>query len=462
VKRALQAGGVEVVMGSNIALRVHYELTGHADTQHRYVYATSQSVDFILPDMKHEAVVASDFAVGSLFPMFADKSHLASLDLDVLASLYAQYRRKRLNWNDCKRVISETEAQVEEQRRRSGNTLRSSIDALQFRWDHLEGSTMMALSQQVNDAIAFHVVDDIKPALDSINHGFQQWLDENYFASLNSANYLTRPLTVDKVLPHLTAAHTGSEKVALVVVDGMAFWQYAILHKSLEKRGIVPQVQHTMAWLPTITSLSRQAIFRGAPPLSDYTQSPANEKTLWCNYWNSKGLSDYQPQYLSDSSEFAIDERTTRLAYVTVDIDEAMHSTSHLDDLQSLTENWAERIAPRIIALREKGFTIYITTDHGNVLSHGWQSIRKQQNKYLFANNSRGKRHLIYNEATFAGSSTKFYNEHKDELPLLHHDNWIVTRNDQHFDSPGDVIITHGGCHFWEVVVPFVKISQDE
>ena len=41
---------------------------------------------------------------------------------------------------------------------------------------------------------------------------------------------------------------------------------------------------------------------------------------------------------------------------------------------------------------------------------------------------------------------------------LLVHDKWIVWRTAKCFDSQD--IITHGGAHFLEVVIPFITIDK--
>ena len=52
-----------------------------------------------------------------------------------------------------------------------------------------------------------------------------------------------------------------------------------------------------------------------------------------------------------------------------------------------------------------------------------------------------------------------FVNENATIKPnLFVHDNWAIWRNTQSFESKD--LITHGGAHFLEVVIPFIKIEK--
>ena len=77
---------------------------------------------------------------------------------------------------------------------------------------------------------------------------------------------------------------------------------------------------------------------------------------------------------------------------------------------------------------------------------------------FLYKDGSRGKRHLIYNNKVEQDS---FFEVNKAEIPLLLHEDWLAVRNDACFENEGQTIITHGGSHFMEMVIPFVKIERN-
>jgi hypothetical protein len=76
------------------------------------------------------------------------------------------------------------------------------------------------------------------------------------------------------------------EKIALVLIDGMSLWQYELLKTSFSN---IANEEVIYSWIPSITQLSRQAIFRGDNPVTEYRQDPINEKKLWKNIGSPKG-----------------------------------------------------------------------------------------------------------------------------------------------------------------------------
>ena len=201
--------------------------------------------------------------------------------------------------------------------------------------------------------------------------------------------------------------------------------------------------------------LSRQAIFRGNTPEMDYKQNPESERKLWRNYWQGQGIGPFETQYISDDDEFAINEGVKRLALVTVEMDKKMHAAYDYRDLLSLTENWCPRITEKIKTILNGGYALYLTTDHGGVHSKGWRALTQVEKVFLYKDGSRGKRHLIYNNV----DEYQRFAKENSELGMLARDNWLCMRNNLCLARNNERMITHGGCHFEEVVIPFVKIG---
>lgn len=450
----LQQSGIEVVVGSNLQLRIHFELEYKQHPEARYIYVCD-SLETLVDDMRQEAYVTT-FSISDLFPLFADKSLLRRQRVEVLERLYAQMPLHRISMSEGRNVILSLQQEVEAEKHKSGSFTLSQLQAVQVDWNKRMTETISSLSAIIAQAIQDGVYDAIENEVVRINETFQTWIDAHYFAMQNT-NPLLSAKCVNKILPHLEAQYKPDEKLALLVVDGLSHWQYHLLKTYLQQQGIVTREQVTLAWLPSITMLSRQAIFRGANPLPEYKQNPENERKLWFQYWQQRGMPSFDIQYISDKDEFAIDEGVKRLAYVTVEMDEKMHSSTDYKDLCSLTENWCPRITEKIKTLRNAGYDIYLTTDHGSVLSHGWRKLSNVEKVFLYKDGSRGKRHLIYNNKMELKS---FFEQNKEKIPLLCHNDWLVVRNNACFENEGKTIITHGGSHFVEMVIPFVKIER--
>lgn len=452
-----QQHGLEVVTGSNLQLRIHYELeykrSRYQDSSFKCIYVTN-SIETILPDMRQEAYLC-DFCVSDLFPLFADKSQLQGLPFEVLTELYNQCAMRRVNMTEGRTLIENIVKEQEQRAKLSAEYCLAQLSNINVDW-RKPTQTIDAISEIVVNAVKNGVYPQIMPTIETVNQSFQKWIDSGYFATLQS-NHLMRPKSLNKILPHLSEKFGKDEKVALLVVDGFAYWQYTILRNFLQEKGLETQDGTTLSWLPSITMLSRQAIFRGATPLQDYKQSPENERKLWQTFWQEHGIGSYETQYLSDKDEFAVNEGVKRLAIVTVEMDNKMHSSTDYRDLLSLTENWCHRIAEKIQTVLQAGFHLYLTTDHGSTLSNGWRTISTVEAVFLYTDGSRGRRHLIYKNLE---ERERFYRENK-EHPLLKHDNWLAIRDDSCFAREGETMITHGGSHFMEVVIPFVEIKKN-
>lgn len=451
-----QQSGIEVVVGSNLQLRIHFELEYKQHPETRYIYVCN-SLETLVDDMRQEAYVTT-FSISDLFPLFADKSLLRKQNMDVLDRLYDRRSLRRISMSEGRMLIESILQELESEKRKSGDFFLSQLRSLQVDWNNRMVETISSLSAIIYQAIQGGVYEAIEEDVARINETFQTWIDEHYFAMQNT-NPLLSAKCVNKILPHLAAKYKPDEKLALIVVDGMSYWQYHLLKIYLQQQGVEAKDQVTLAWLPTITMLSRQAIFRGANPLPEYKQNPENERKLWFQYWQQRGIPSFDIQYISDKDEFAIDEGVRRLAYVTVEMDEKMHSSTDYRDLCSLTENWCSRITEKIITLRNAGYDIYLTTDHGSVLSHGWRKLSNVEKVFLYKDGSRGKRHLIYNNKV---EQRSFFEQNKDAIPLLCHDDWLAVRNNVCFEAEGKTIITHGGSHLMEMVIPFAKIERKE
>ena len=442
---------VEVVRGSQLQLRLHYELEYKSSPDEKFVYICQQT-DTLLPDMLKEGKVM-DFSISDLFPLFADKALVRRQPLQVLEWLYDEIGLRRTNLAEGKMMVDRLLCRFNENRNHSVFHLRERLNRLEINWADSQ-KTIAAVSEIMVDAIKAGVIEEMDDVIEKINNQFQDWLNEHYFGVLQS-NPLLGAKSVNRILPHLAANYQHEDKVAMMVVDGFAYWQYVVLKRYLESQNIKTKDSTIVSWLPSITMLSRQAIFRGNTPMMDYHQSPENERKLWRSYWQSQSHSQFEIQYISDDDEFAINESVKRLAVVTVEMDKKMHSSYDYRDLLSLTENWCPRITEKIKVIIEAGYSLYLTTDHGSVLSKGWRALSQVEKVFLYKDGSRGKRHLIYNnEEEFL----RFAKEN-GELGMLAHDHWLCMRNNLCFARNNERMITHGGCHFEEVVIPFIKIG---
>ena len=213
------------------------------------------------------------------------------------------------------------------------------------------------------------------------------------------------------------------------------------------------------SWIPSITQLSRQAIFRGDTPQTEYRQGPVSEEKLWKTYWTSRGVDDFEIRYNHEKIDLSNLECITKFAIVFKDLDEKMHSSTDNKDLLKLTENWIDRskISLVIQDLLNAGFKVFLTTDHGNLQAKGWRGLQGREKLGTNKSGSRSERHIEYTEQWLSDEFMTNNPDLKDSVVM--DDQAIYFKTDLSF-SRKDTLVTHGGAHLLEVLIPFIEIEN--
>lgn len=437
----------EVVAGSAIQLRVHYELHLRRTPERSAIYILTAGD--MLPDISTKANNVR-FKIAELFPNFVDKETISRQTLDILTKLYDKHIQGIVTAQRLQDLIGDlTSSRVAEPVKDYGEAVANLKNLDNPDWSDV--ATIRRISELFIKVVDNDRYDEIAETIGYLNFDFQHYLDETYWNSINANPYL-KPRCVNGIVSHIRDNYQSSQKVALIVVDGMAFWQYEVLRAALEDLQIFPTKEDwTYSWIPSITCLSRQAIFAGQYPTIDYTQYPNNERLAWQSQWQT-GF----PQYFYDNGDepLHISNDCKRLALVTVALDEKMHSSTSYLELLALTKIWAKSFAKRFQQLKEAGFDIILTTDHGNVLAKGWRPFTSTEKAHLYGKASRGHRHAIFMQRD---ASDQFVSDLGYSIQYLHKQLWFALRDNHSFTSTGTVEITHGGSHLFECMIPFVK-----
>lgn len=455
VLEELSQMGVVVVSGSPLAIRIHFELHYKTNKEQCYCYLIEDRDD-LLEDILNEGYFHHfqlityfyEYHFETVINCTLDELHLLYLNKPIQTlteeqTIYHLNKYKALEESDKEKI-----------KRRMVSNLESLISSTVSDWSKL----IIQVSEVMLMAIKNDLWEDIKPHIKIINDRFQQHLDQNYKAHIIPASFVKKPSVVSKVLPFLGFNFKSTDKVAVIVVDGMAYWQFLMLEAHLNNNIDITR-DSIYSWIPSITQLSRQAIFRGSIPLSDYKQEPANESKLWNSFWHSKGFIDSQIRY--DYRMLREDDLTHifRLALVDDSLDNKMHASADYNDLFDLTQNWIENtpIIQEIDRLLANGFTIFITTDHGNLKTRSLNYLGSKEKLGTFKSGSRSLRHLEYSDPWL---KDQFLANHSDWAPFLgQDDNILYIKNDYAFSTDGS-IVTHGGSHFLEVLIPFIKLKK--
>ena len=338
------------------------------------------------------------------------------------------------------------------------------------------------LSRRMGEVIArFHELDaaradGIKDAVIEMqitaDKRLREWVPKHY-TDLSSLPAAKAPVMVHHVPRFLSMRrNAGESKIALLVFDGLAIDQWIHIRESLVKQSpkLVFDENACFAWLPTLTSVSRQALFSGLKPreFADTIETTSPEPTQWSRFWQDQGLRTNEVLYrkgikrtdqLADL-DAALSNSSIKVAGIVVDmVDEIVHgATLGKSGIAGQIDKWCESgFVDRLFAmLLDKGFHIYLTSDHGNVDAVGQGRLNQGVTSDL-----RGERVRTYRTENLAAESaathTNTYRLDIAGLPA----NFLPLFADGRtaFVPQGEQVVVHGGISVEELIVPFVKIS---
>lgn len=289
----------------------------------------------------------------------------------------------------------------------------------------------------------------------AFNIRFQRFI-ENTYSSQFSLSGVRKPVVVSRILENIKAQ--PQKKRALLVIDGMNYWQWNILANALKEKGILYDAGASLAYIPTITAWSRQSIFKGEKP--DLLADNSKEGKLFNSFWQKNGVPSYQIEFKKIGINKSFDINLSSpdisiLGLICNDLDDIMHGTVMGDiQLNSATQQWIEEsnIVSIISDIIKVGFQLFITADHGNIEASG---IKNVSTKEKVGTLSRGKRHLNFSNETLLNNFVElnpFLEFGRKELSLY-------LKNSEAFTTENDLVVTHGGSHMWEVIVPYISIN---
>jgi len=450
VALVLKTHGIDVVQGTAIQRRIQFELR----EKDAVLVLLKQDNSNYLEDIKRKST-SIEFHLNKYLNGYHIPS-VINLDIQVLDGLFAVKQLVVLSKKDTKLVVEKIKNELAAKPAIGFDlaefiaALNSQLNASDKNWSVI----CRMISNGILKTIGTVHFNELLSHVNRANNLFQESLKLSYQQTKNSS-FVKKPKIVSKILDYLNF-NLGEEKLALIVVDGLAFWQYELLKDHLQGNA---NEEVIYSWIPSITQLSRQAIFRGDSPLTEYRQGPVTEEKLWKNYWKAKGVNDFEIKYCHENIEISNLETITKYAIVFKDLDEKMHSSTDYNDLFKLTENWIERskIAFVINELQQAGFRVFLTSDHGNIQSKGWRGLHGREKLGTNKSGSRSERHIEYTDQWLSDEFMTNNPELKDDVVM--EDQAIYFKSDLSF-SRKETLVSHGGAHLLEVLIPFIEIKN--
>ena len=308
---------------------------------------------------------------------------------------------------------------------------------------------------------------------DRIDERFTAWLRWRFEALHNL------PPSTPVMIHHVPRAlarrvhESADNKVALVVMDGLACDQWVAVRAVLadQRPGLLFREDSLFAWIPTLTTVSRQACFAGRLPRYFPTSigSTGREPAAWKQFWGDEGLDAARVVYaknLRESSDLEtvverVSRRGVRVAGLVVDtVDRIMHgmqlgSTGMHGQVCQWTHGGV--LAALLDTLFDRGFEVFLTSDHGNVETTGCGAPREGSVADL-----PGRRVRVFSDPALRARVAKRFPGAlawpASGLPESYLALLAPAR--RAFVRESERPVAHGGLTLEEVVVPFVAIER--
>ena len=313
-----------------------------------------------------------------------------------------------------------------------------------------------------------------------VDDTFTRWMLAHY-ASLHNVSYLPLPVMVHHVPRYLahgwtpaSRGGTAAKRIALLVMDGLALSQWTLLRGQLGGHNHHLSEHAIFAWVPTLTSVSRQSIFAGEPPFyfSGTLGTTHKEEAHWRRFWEDRDASRAEVGYICQKSqetdEHLIDRvkkaasqpRCRVLGVVVGIVDQMMHgAVTGSEGFHAQVRHWGEtgsfqRLVEVLLWL---GYEIVITADHGNVEAIGFG----KPNVGAVAE-ARGERvHVFVDDIMRTKVQAQYPNTIAwPQIALPDNYRALIAPERRAFITEGSRVVGHGGIALEELFVPFITVAS--
>ncbi|MBN1461887.1 MAG: BREX-3 system phosphatase PglZ [Armatimonadetes bacterium] len=305
-----------------------------------------------------------------------------------------------------------------------------------------------------------------------VDDRFAAWIAKRY-ASLDSLPPVP-PVMLHQIPRYLSRQleQKPKAKAALVVIDGLSMDQWLVVRNTLQSKttGLLFREQAVFAWIPSLTSISRQAIFAGDRPFNfpSSVWTTDKEPTLWMRFWTGEGLASSQIIYrksLGDGSLEALSEELShpraKVAGLVVDkVDKIMHGMAlGTAGMHNQVRQWTAQgyLSDLLDLLFKHEFQVYLTSDHGNVEAEG---CGRPTEKSLA--NFRGERVRVYPDVSLRRLVKDRFPDAIEWDPVGIPEDFfsLLAPHRRAFLPESQRTVTHGGASLEEIVVPLVQVER--
>ena len=363
-------------------------------------------------------------------------------------------------------LLSTIEASIPDDSARHGDWFHFAL-----RWSEL--LYLMILTKSDNSE---SYQDKFQELRNKIDKSFIDWSLKRYAGLINLPP--SPPVMLHHIPRYLSrfVCQDKKDRVALIVIDGLSLDQWIVIRESLNanRSEFLFRENAVFAWIPTLTSVSRQTVFAGKPPVffPDSVKTTEKEPLLWTQYWSDNGLTQNEIIYVKETSTFDFNAEEmndllsnvrTKVAGIVINkVDKIMHGMElGTAGMHNQVKQWIDQnhLKDLFNILLEKEFKIFITSDHGNI-----EAIGCGQLKEGVIADIRGQRARVYSDLTLRNQAKEQLPESIPWEPLgLPEDYFtLLAPTRSAFIKEQKKTVAHGGISLEEVIVPLVQVERRE
>ncbi len=355
--------------------------------------------------------------------------------------------------------------------------LHSSIPSEDARhWDWLRfargWAELILISNKQAETVPEQTSEYISGLREQVDTRFSAWLMKRYAGLINLP---PDPPVMLHHLPRFLSHQMGenrSIKIALLVVDGLALDQWLVVLGELTTRqpSFRFREQAVFGWIPSLTTVSRQAAFAGKAPIffPNSIHTTAKEPALWTQFWVDQGFTPSEILYakgLGDGGLENVSEMLSRpkakIAGLVIDkVDKIMHGMQMgTAGMHNQVRQWARQpfLGNLLNLLLDQEFHVYLTSDHGNIEAEGCGGPSEGAVADL-----RGERVRVYSDEALRRNVKERYPAALEWYPVGLPDDYLalLAPSRQAFIPERQHTVSHGGISIEEIIVPFVQIER--
>lgn len=261
--------------------------------------------------------------------------------------------------------------------------------------------------------------------------------------------------SVDKIRSYIKQRQ--KKKMALICFDGMGVAEWDLLKNYLKECDFVLNERFIFSMIPSNTLISRSAIFYGNIE-TVYNLNYSNEEKEFKEFFHNFFVKFFrEEEHLDHKNLLGVDF----VCIIYNIFDNIAHST-HLPPSKKNKNiyfinvcNYLEKssIMNSLKTLIEKGYQIYLCSDHGSVVAQGnnqkidkWIQDQYSKRACIVKNDElvRNLKHIDCDTIKIPFDDTRLV---------------LLAKNRTMFDSAKKIGITHGGITVDEIVVPFIEVT---